>query len=94
MYNAIYQFRNLNHRGNDTNEYQKAIIDKIRPQQGIYYYKFMQALLFYVEGVVKGLSSLDELYNYAISQSKIEVKMEGPKVLGKIELPEVKKKHK
>ena len=69
---------------------QKEIIDKIRPQQGVYYFKFMQALLFYVEGVTKGLSSLDELYNYAQSQKRIDVTELN--VMGKIELSEKDKK--
>lgn len=90
IYNAIYQFRNLNHRGSVLKDEQKEIIDKIRPQQGVYYFKFMQALLFYVEGVAKGLSNLDELYNYAQSQKKINVT--ALNVLGKIELPEKDKK--
>ena len=90
IYNAIYQFRNLNHRGSVLKDEQKEIIDKIRPQQGVYYFKFMQALLFYVEGVAKGLSNLDELYNYAQSQKKINVT--ALTVLGKIELSEKDKK--
>lgn len=90
LYNAIYQFRNLNHRGSVLKDEQKEIIDKIRPQQGVYYFKFMQALLFYVEGVSKGLSNLDELYNYAQSQKKINVT--ALNVLGKIELSEKDKK--
>ena len=90
IYNAIYQFRNLNHRGSVLKDEQKEIIDKIRPQQGVYYFKFMQALLFYVEGVAKGLSNLDELYNYAQSQKKINVT--ALNVLGKIELSEKDKK--
>lgn len=94
LYSAIYLFRCLNHRGSELKEYQKKIIDDIRPQQGVYYYKFMQALLFYVEGVGNGMAKLDELYNYAASQDAISVKLEGPKVLGKIELPESNKKRK
>lgn len=90
IYNAIYQFRNLNHRSSVMKDEQKEIIDRIRPQQGVYYFKFMQALLFYVEGVTKGLSSLDELYNYAQSQKRIDVTELN--VLGKIELSEKDKK--
>lgn len=75
-YNAIYQFRNLNHRAAQLSDGQKLVIDKIRPQQGVYYFKFMQALLFYVEGVTKGLAELDNLYDYAQNQDKKEVKPE------------------
>lgn len=90
IYNAIYQFRNLNHRGSVLKDDQKEIIDNIRPQQGVYYFKFMQALLFYVEGVANGLANLDELYNYSLSQKKISVT--ALNVLGKIELSEKDKK--
>ena len=86
LYKAIYQFRNLNHRGSVLTDDQKEIIDRIRPQQGVYYFKFMQALLFYVEGVAVGLAHLDELYNYAKDQKKIAVSPFN--VLGKIDLPE------
>lgn len=92
LFSAIYLFRCLNHRGSEFKDWQKKIIDEIRPQQGVYYFKFMQALLFYVEGVANGLSKLDVLYNYAATQSVIEVKPDGPKVLGKIELPKDEKK--
>ncbi len=94
--NAIYQFRNLNHRGSEINEYQKDIIDKIRPHQGKYYFKFMQALLFYVEGTTKGLLELDTLYRYAQSQNSIEVKekLPGLKIVGKIDLKDEKNRKK
>ncbi len=88
MYNAIYQFRNLNHRGGEPNDVQKSIINSIRPHQGIYYFKFMQALLFFVEGVPKGLAVLDKLYDYAISQKRILVNDIKP--LGKIDLANVR----
>lgn len=86
IYYSIYQFRNLNHRGSSQNDDQKEVIDGIRPQIGVYYFKFMQALLFYVEGVAKGLSKIDELYNYAESQEKKTVLSFN--VVGKIELSE------
>ncbi len=89
----IYQIRNLNHRGSSPSENQKIIIDSIRPQQGVYYFKFMQTLLFYVEGVTLGLNELDTIYNYAMSQVKRNViPLVAPKILGKIELPEDAKK--
>lgn len=90
--NAIYQFRNLNHRGSEPNEIQKKIIDDIRPQQGVYYFKFMQTLLFYVEGVAKGLDELDTLYNYAMTQTRRTVQIVAPTVVGKKELPTDTKK--
>ena len=86
LYNAIYQFRNLNHRGAFPNDYQRKIINEIKPQQGVYYFKFMQALLFFVEGVANGLADLDVLFKYAQSQKKITV---NPlMVVGKMDLPE------
>ncbi len=86
IFEAIYQFRNLNHRGSVLSDNQKEVIYSIRPQQGIYYFKFMQTLLFYVEGVSKGLKNLDELYKYAQTQTRISVTELNIK--GKIELSE------
>lgn len=91
-YSAIYTFRCLNHRGSELKDYQKTMIEDIRLRQGVYYFKFMQALLFYVEGVANGLPKLEELYCYAATQNAIEVKPDGPKVLGTIDLPEDNKK--
>lgn len=89
----IYQIRNLNHRGSSPSDNQKIIIDSIMPQQGIYYFKFMQTLLFYVEGVMEGLNELDVIHNYAISQVKRTVKpLITLKVLDKIDLPKDTKK--
>ena len=73
IYYSIYQFRNLNHRGAGLSDDQKKTIDGIRSQIGIYYFKFMQALFFYVDGVSNGLSKIDELYNYAQGQVKKSV---------------------
>ena len=87
IYNAIYQFRNLNHRGSELNNYQKDIIDKIQPQQGIYYFKFMQALLFYVEGVSKGFSEINTLYEYAQKEIRKNVLLEGPITVGYMAIP-------
>ena len=56
LYYEIYQFRNLNHRGGVVTDYQKNIIDRIRPSQSKYYLKFLKALEFYVSGVCNCLA--------------------------------------
>lgn len=87
----IYQFRNRNHRGSVPMEWQQSIYDRINAQQGMYYVKFMQFLCFFVESVTKGIASFDELYNYAIEQSSIDVKP-SLKVVGKIDLNNIPKR--
>lgn len=57
LYYSIYQFRNLNHRGGESTEYQKNIIKRIRPKQGLYYIKFYNALEFYVSKICNNLSN-------------------------------------
>ncbi len=85
LFNWIYQFRNLNHRNGKPSDSQKNIIETVNTNKSIYYFKFAEALLFYIEGVAKGLGKLDELHTYAMGEKKMDVKVV-PKVVGKIDL--------
>ena len=75
IYEAIYQFRNLNHRNGKPTDRQKSIIKSVYANTSIYYFKFAEALLFYIERITKGLKKLNELYNYAMQETKKEVKI-------------------
>lgn len=92
LYDSIYQFRNLNHRNAESSDWKKNIIDRVDANRSIYYFKFAEALLFYIERVTKGLGKLDELYNYAMQETKKEVKISSLKVVGKIDLPKDSKR--
>lgn len=87
----IYQFRNRNHRGSVPTEWQQAIYDRVNAQKGLYYVKFLQCLCFFVENVTSGITSFEELYDYAMEQSQIDVKP-SLKVVGKIDLNNIPKR--
>lgn len=89
----LYQCRNMNHRGNELTSWEKGNLDKILPYKSVYYLKFLGALTLYVEQIKEGWSNIPILKNYVQSLTSKEVKAQGPKVLGKIELPQNNKKH-
>jgi hypothetical protein len=91
LYDGIYQFRNLNHRNGKPSDSQKNIIETVNTNKSIYYFKFAEALLFYIEGVAKGLGKLDELHTYAMGEKKMDVKVV-PKVVDKIDLSKIQTK--
>ncbi len=62
----IYQCRNLNHRGNNSSEYQKEITDRVLAEKSFYYYKFLSGLIKYIEYVNNGLDNMETIiFNYA-----------------------------
>lgn len=90
----IYQCRNMNHRGNTLKEWEQAVLDRIMPIKSLCYFKFMGGLSQYVEFVKSGHESLTDIEAYAKSLPSKIIKPDGPKILGKIALPEEKKKRK
>ncbi len=88
----LYQYRNMNHRGNVLKPWEEVIINKVNASKSIYYFKFLGALTQYIEGIKAGWNNLSAIYEYAKSLEKRRPTSAGLKVLGKIELPKDNKK--
>lgn len=86
LLNDIYQCRNMNHRGNTQNQWEKNTYDKIIPLKSLYYFKFLGVLAQYVEYIKEGWGYIPELKKYSDSIEKQKISAPQPKVLGKIEL--------
>ena len=86
LLNDIYQCRNMNHRGNTQNQWEKDTYDKILPLKSLYYFKFLGVLAQYVEYIKEGWGYIPKLKKYSDSIEKQKISAPQPKVLGKIEL--------
>jgi len=86
LLNDIYQCRNMNHRGNTQNQWEKDTYDKIIPLKSLYYFKFLGVLAQYVEYIKEGWGYIPELKKYSDSIEKQKISAPQPKVLRKIEL--------
>ena len=86
LLNDIYQCRNMNHRGNSQNQWEKETFDRIFPLKSLYYFKFLGVLAQYVEYIKEGWGYIPELKKYSESIEKQNISAPQPKVLGKIEL--------
>lgn len=86
LLNDIYQCRNMNHRGNTQNQWEKDTYDKIIPLKSLYYFKFLGVLAQYVEYIKEGWGYIPELKKYSDSIEKQKISAPQPKVLSKIEL--------
>jgi hypothetical protein len=69
----LYQCRNLNHRGGNKTEKAEGVINKIKPLQSLYYFKFYGLLTQYVEFVKDGFPLSPKLISYANSLNTISV---------------------
>lgn len=85
LLNDIYQCRNLNHRGNTTNQWEQEIQDRVLPLKSFYYFKFLGVLAQYVSFIKNGIDFLPSLKTYASSLEKKEMKAE-LNVVDKIDL--------
>lgn len=65
LLNDIYQCRNMNHRGNSQNQWEKDTFSKIIPLKSLYYFKFLGVLAQYVEYIKEGWRYIPELKNIA-----------------------------
>lgn len=61
LLNDIYQCRNMNHRGNSQNQWEKETFDRIFPLKSLYYFKFLGVLAQYVEYIKEGWGYIPEL---------------------------------
>ena len=93
LLNDIYQCRNMNHRGNSQNQWEKETFDRIFPLKSLYYFKFLGVLAHYVEYIKEGWGYIPELKKYSESIEKQNISAPQPKVLGKIELKDDGRKH-
>jgi hypothetical protein len=69
----LYQCRNLNHRGGNKTEKAEGVINKIKPLQSLYYFKFYGLLTQYVEFVKDGFPLSPRLISYANSLNTISI---------------------
>ena len=88
LLNDIYQCRNLNHRGNTTNQWEQEILDRVLPLKSFYYFKFHGVLAQYVNYIKNGMIFLPSLEEYAKSIEKKDMKVE-LNVVGKIDLSKI-----
>ena len=93
LLNDIYQCRNMNHRGNSQNQWEKETFDRIFPLKSLYYFKFLGVLAQYIEYIKEGWGYIPELKKYSESIEKQNISAPQPKVLGKIELKDDGRKH-
>ena len=73
LLNDIYQCRNMNHRGNTQNQWEKETFARIIPLKSLYYFKFLGVLAQYVEYIKEGYSFIPTLLDFSktISPKKI-----------------------
>ncbi|MBQ2122652.1 MAG: hypothetical protein II200_01510 [Bacteroidaceae bacterium] len=71
----LYQCRNMNHRGNTLNQWEKDVLDKVLPLKSFYYFKFLGVLAQYVEYIKNGYSSISNILEYCqtITIKKIDI---------------------
>jgi hypothetical protein len=84
LLNNIYQCRNMNHRGNTLNQWEKETQERILPLKSFYFFKFMGVLAQYVDYIKKGIPSIPSIGEYARTLGK--KKVTGINVIGKIDI--------
>lgn len=74
LLNDIYQCRNMNHRGNSQNQWEKETFARIIPLKSLYYFKFLGVLAQYVEYIKEGYTYIPTILDFCktISPKKIE----------------------
>ncbi len=82
----LYQCRNLNHRGVVQSERAQSSIDKIKPLESLYYFKFYGLLVQYVEFIKGGFPISSKLIEYAdkLDAISVSVPKQELKQVGKI----------
>jgi hypothetical protein len=92
----LYQCRNLNHRGGNKTEKAEGVINKIKPLQSLYYFKFYGLLTQYVEFVKDGFPLSPRLISYANSLNTISIPIPKQefKPIGSIPIDELAKRTK
>ena len=86
LLNDIYQCRNMNHRGNSQNQWEKETFARIIPLKSLYYFKFLGVLAQYVEYIKEGWGYIPELKKYSDSIEKRKISAPQLKIVDKIDL--------
>lgn len=86
LLNDIYQCRNMNHRGNSQNQWEKETFARIIPLKSLYYFKFLGVLTQYVEYIKEGWGYIPELKKYSDSIEKRKISAPQLKIVDKIDL--------
>ena len=90
----IYHCRNMNHRGNTLQPWEEDTINRIMALKSFYYFKFLGVLAQYVEFIKNGISFVPTIKKYCDTFSAKKVAVNGPKILGKIDLKDLEKRRK
>lgn len=69
----IYQCRNMNHRGNIQYPWEEETSKRILSMKSVYYFKFLGALVQYIEYIKHGLEFLPEMQHYCKSIEKKQI---------------------
>lgn len=81
----IYSQRNQNHRGQKLADWEIPIDQRIKNSSTLYYFRFLDFLATFVQGIIEGYPMSEELVKY--SKSYIPVTLtRGPRVVDKVEL--------
>ena len=86
LLNDIYQCRNMNHRGNSQNQWEKEAFARIIPLKSLYYFKFLGVLAQYVGYIKEGWEYIPELKKYSDSIEKRKISAPQLKIVDKIDL--------
>ena len=92
LLNEIYQCRNMNHRGNTLNQWEKDVLDKVLPLKSFYYFKFLGVLAQYVEYIKNGYSSISYILEYCQTITIKKIDIGGPQIKGNISLDELERR--
>lgn len=81
----IYSLRNQNHRGQKLADWESLIDQRIKNSSTLYYFRFLDFLATFVQGIIDGYPMSEELTKY--SKTYVPTTLpQGPKVVDKIDL--------
>ena len=81
----IYSQRNQNHRGQKLADWEIPIDQRIKNSSTLYYFRFLDFLATFVQGIIDGYPMSEELKKYSKNYIPITLS-QGPNVVGKINL--------
>ena len=90
----VYTCRNKNHRGNTPKPQELVVINRIEPLKSFYYFSFIGMLAQYISYIKEGWAAIDEIYNYTQTIEKKSIVVDGPNIIGKIDLAPLEKYNK
>ena len=90
----VYVCRNKNHRGNTPQPWESDIINRIEPLKSFYYFSFIGMLAQYISYIKEGWAAIDKIYNYTQTIEKKSIVVDGPNIIGKIDLAQLEKYNK